>query len=169
MPASDPDPILITAGAVAVRFRWQGDRWGHEVFGPRSTPLWRSMEGPGAGGDPRWPESPAWVSLSRLGAGEEAPLMAVGQAGRTHFSAVIAPDPAEAEVLRFDLAARVQEGPGWIGSSYAAGTGGGVPLRFAPERLGGEALPCTVRWGYRLSARGLEPLAGTSLRPAIEA
>ena len=170
MPASDPDPILITAGSVAVWFRWQGDRWGHEVLGPRETRLWRSVEGPGGSGDPRWPESPAWVSLSRLGPGEAAPLLAVGQAGRTHYSAVIAPDPVEPEALRFDLAARIQEGPGWVGSTYAAdGTGAGGPLRFAPQQLGGEPLPRTVRWCYRLSATGIEPLAGTSLLAAIEA
>lgn len=170
MPAPEPDPILITVGAVTVRFRWLGDRWGHEVLGPRSTPLWRSVEGPGADGDPRWPESPAWVSLSRLGAGEAAPLLAVGQAGRTHFSAAIAPDPARPDALRFDVAARIQEGPGWVGSTYAgAGPGAGGPARLTPQQPPGEALPRTVRWCYRLSAEGLEPLTGTSLSPAIEA
>jgi hypothetical protein len=170
VPAPEPDPILITAGPVAVRFRWQGDRWGHEVLGPRATLLWRSVEGPGGRGDPRWPESPAWVSISRLGSGGAAPLLAVGQAGRTHYSAAIAPDPAHPEALRFDVAARIQEGPGWVGSTYAAGgTGGGGPLRITPLPLGGESLPRTLRWCYRLSATGLEALAGTSLVEATEA
>lgn len=170
MPAFAPDPILITAGPLAVRFHWQGDRWGHEVLGPRSKLLWQSVEGPGGSGDPRWPESPAWVSLSRLGAGEAAPLLAVGQAGRTHYSAVVAPDPADPEALRFDVAARIQEGPGWVGSTYTSGaTGAGDPLRLAPQQPAGAALPRTVRWCYRLSATGLEPLAGTSLSPLFEA
>ena len=152
-----------------MRFERVGDRWHHSVT-VRGSPsvAWRSVEGP-AGDDARWPASPAFVEVTRLGATPDAPLMAVGQAGRTHFSAVVLADAAAPGTIRFDVAARIHDTPLGLGSTYARIPGGGPvdsagppPLRVVPDP-DGETLPRTCRWSYRFGPEGLVACGGASL------
>lgn len=157
-------PIVLRAAALAVRFFWAGDRWAHEVTDARGDALWGSVEGGSDDpDDPRWPPSPVFVDLTRLGPGDAAPVMAVGQAGRTHFSAVILADPEVPEAIRFDVAARLQGQPARLGSAYRllAPAEGGRIERIEPETAPPAPGPTTARWCYRLHAGRIEALAGT--------
>ena len=162
MPQPPRPPILLAVGDGGVRFERIGDRWHHAVFFGGVT--WRSVEGP-AEADERHPASPAFVEVTRLGSAADAPVMAVGQAGRTHFSAVILPDPAFPGAIRFDLAARVNEPPRALGSTYVASPGPPCPLRIVPTD-GDATLPRTIRWSYRFSPDGPAALEGASLAAA---
>jgi len=169
MPRAPRGPVCLASGPLEVCFEWAGDRFGHRVS-LASAGLWRSVEGTGPNDDPRWPESAALVEVTRLGGGPAEALMAVGQAGRTHFSAAIAPDPEVPDAIRFDVAARIQEPPRWLGATYASDGLDGPPdvIRVGPADAVGGPLPRTVRWCYRVSARGIEPLSGTRLAPPGE-
>ena len=169
MVPSPRPPILLAVGETLVRFEHVGDRWQHAVTvasGREAT--WHSVEGPIGDGDDRWPASPVFVEVTRLGSAPESPVMAVGQAGRTHFSAVILPDAACPGAVRFELAARVNEPPPTLGSTYRIVAAGGSatpstgPFRVVPVDRE-ETLPRTVRWSYRFSAEGLAVLEGTTL------
>lgn len=156
-------PIVLRAPALAVRFTWAGDRWTHEVTDARGDALFGSVDGGrDDDGDPQWPPSPAFVEISRLGDGMAAPVMAVGQAGRTHFSAVILVDPMVPEAIRFDVAARIQGEPARLGSTYrplGPGFGGRIE-RIEPAGGPASPPPRTARWCYRLHAGRIEALAG---------
>lgn len=169
MPPVASRSILLSVGATEVRFERVGDRWHHAVALGDGAAIWRSVEGPGSAGGDHWPASPVFVEVTRLGSAPDSPVMAVGQAGRTHFSAVILPDGAGPGAVRFDLAARINESPLALGSTYrivaAAGPAPppGGPFRVLPvdpER----SLPRTVRWSYLFSAAGLTVLEGSTLR-----
>lgn len=169
MPSPSRSPIVLSVGSLAVRFTWAGDRWNHVVVGAGGAVICRSVETMDErAGDPRWPESPAFVEVTLFGEGDGAPVMAVGQAGRTHFSAVVLADPAVSNAIRFDVAARLQEEPARLGSAYhspASGAGGTI-LRVEPgSGLSGRA-PTTARWCYRVCAAGIEALAGSVLAVA---
>ena len=121
-------PISISAGSIEVVFTWRGDRWGHRILVDGSA-AWESVEGPWpATADPRWPASPVLVELDRLGRGPDGALVAVGQAGRSHFAASVSCVAAAAGTgeLLFELACRAVERPGWLGSSYRRAAGRGV-------------------------------------------
>lgn len=166
MPSPSRSPIVLNVATLAVRFTWAGDRWHHVVTGAGGAVICRSVETTDErGGDPRWPDSPAFVEVTRLGPGDGAPVMAVGQAGRTHFSAVVLPDPAVPDAIRFDVAARLQEEPARLGSAYHSsefGAGGSI-LRVEPGRGSTGSVPTTARWCYRVCATGIEALVGTVL------
>lgn len=146
-------------GALAVVWRWEGDRFAHRVsvVAPGEgaveyeTTLWESREGTSAD---RWPASPPFQQLSVEPAPDGAPrAFLVGQSGVSHWSAAVEAvffdpvlrtvrrphemsnpaaaaqamlphDPAAPAVWRpavlFDVAARVKEPPGLLGSAYRA-------------------------------------------------
>lgn len=152
-------PVSLTLGRTTLRFSWQDDRWAHEILCPDGT-VWRSLEGPSAGGgDPRWPASPVLVELSRLEGPHGPAILGVGLAGRSHFSASIGPGPAQADQVRFECACRVTEPPGWLGSTYAGPAG---VVRIVPAGDVGRP-PATVQWGYALGPEGLLPLSGARI------
>lgn len=168
MPPPSRTPIVLSVASLAVRFTWAGDRWAHEVTRPGEGSIWRSVEASvDDGGDPRWPQSPAFVDVTRLGTGDGAPVMAVGLAGRTHFSAVILADPAVSDAIRFDVAARLQDEPVRLGSAYRPlGPGAGATiLRVEPGGGTTGTAPRTARWCYRVSSGGIEALEGATLVP----
>lgn len=120
-------PHTLSAGGIDVVFTWSGDRWMHRVLLHGET-VWESVDGPWPlGGDPRWPASPVLVELDRVGSGPAAAIVAVGLAGRSHFSASVSRVPAAPAAgehdglfdVLFELACRVHEPPPWLGSSYA--------------------------------------------------
>jgi hypothetical protein len=157
--------VTIKAGSVEVRFEWDGDRFGHAITAAGSTHApWRSVEGPAPiDGDARWPRSPVFVEISRLGARSDSPLLAVGSAGRTHFSAVVSPDPELPGAIRFEIAARLQEPPLGLGSCYR---GTVAQIAIEPPPCVSPSLPCTVQWSYRVVPEGIQPLAGARLSSA---
>jgi hypothetical protein len=160
-------PVQITAGSITATFTWAGDRWGHLI-----TPLeageaagWESCDAPWSpANDPRWPSSPVLVELSRVevpqaGAAGTPAIVGVGLAGRSHFSASIAPDPHAANALRFEIACRLHEPPVWLGSTYRAG-GGRIQLTAID---GATVLPRTVVWSYSIGPQGLFAVSGATV------
>lgn len=171
-------PLSLAAGAIDVVFEWSGDRWTHRVL-LHGEPVWESIDGPAAAdGDPRWPASPVLVEVDRVGSGPAAAVVAVGLAGRSHFSASISRVPAASTVGRhdgrfdvlFEIACRVHEPPPWLGSSYAAPIAaptGRLPLRpvsgclMMPVEPTGTGRATAVAWRLQaVVAAGTGPLAG---------
>ena len=163
-----PDLLLTIEGA-EVRFEWRGDRWAHAVrFDPAAggsmVGLWHSIEGPGdTSGDDRWPASPVLVELHSHPAGGKVAVMGLGLAGRSHCSASVAPDPRVPGALRFEIAARINEAPVQLGSTYRSGGPSAAIVRVEPYPLAAAPLPRTVEWSYRISPHGIEPLPGARL------
>jgi hypothetical protein len=152
---ADKSPLRLQAGATSVTFTWSGDRWEHAVLVADGR-RWRSVEGPGhAGGDPRWPASPALVEVSLVAAGSGPAVLGVGLAGRSHFSLSVVACPDRADTLLFEAAARIVEPATWVGSTYHENVG---VVRAAADRT--IAPPATVRWAYRIGPEGLEPVVG---------
>jgi hypothetical protein len=86
--------------------------------------------------------------------GARPALLAVGHAGRSHYAASVAADPAAADTLLFEIACRVVEQPGWLGSTYRLPGAAAGPVRIAAADPGG-GLPRTVRWSYRIGPGGI--------------
>ena len=146
--------IALAAGRTEVVFTWAGDRWRHVVT-VAGGPPWESVDAAGDG-DPRWPASPPLVEVSRVETGGGPALAAVGLAGRSHFSASVIAHPSAADTLLFEVACRLHEPPGWLGSSYRRADG---MIRVkAPGAAA--ALPATVRWAYAIGPGGVRPLPG---------
>jgi hypothetical protein len=112
---------LLRVGDLGVRFRFQKDRYAHEILlanGDKWTTVLASVEGSSADD---WPASPPLQSLhveSRPGNGQVALL--VGMAGHSHWSMSVELDPAAARIT-FDVACRTRGRPlGQLGSRYKA-------------------------------------------------
>ena len=169
-PTSRP-PVQLHAGRAAAVFTWTGDRWAHRIS-TGETDIWTSLDGPcSPANDPRWPASPVLVELSRVSvprervrvprgdaAGDQA-IVGVGLAGRSHFSASIAPDPHVADTIRFEIACRLHEPPGWIGSTYRQGD---HLFRLTPLD-DSTALPRTVVWAYSIGPQGIVAVSGAAV------
>ncbi len=168
-------PMHLAAGPTAAVFTWTGDRWAHRITtGGGEADGWTSLDGPSPADDPRWPASPVLVELSRVelsrvdlpraaAAGESA-VVGVGLAGRSHFSASIAPDPEVADAIRFEIACRLHESPLWLGSTYRAG--GQLFQLTAEDDMA--TLPRTVVWAYSIGPQGIFGVRGAAVatRPA---
>jgi hypothetical protein len=96
------------------------------------------------------------VALPRGAAGGGSALVGVGLAGRSHFSASIAPDPQVADAIRFEIACRLHEPPLWLGSTYRAG-GRLIQLTALDDVV---ILPRTVVWTYSIGPEGVFGLRG---------
>ena len=170
-PTSRPT-VRLAAGPTTVILNWCGDRWTHRITiaGSEASADWTSLDGPfGPGNDPRWPASPVLVELSRVavagGTGDTSEAIGgVGLAGRSHFSASIAVDPRDARTLRFEIACRLHEPPGWLGSTYRQNN---RLFRLTPMD-GSTTLPRTVVWAYSIGPEGLTSIdrATVSTSPA---
>jgi hypothetical protein len=174
-PAKPRPDLLLTIEGAEVRFEWRGDRWAHSVrFDPAAggsmAGLWHSIEGPGdSSGDDRWPASPVLVELHSHPAVGKVAVMGLGLAGRSHFSASVAPDPRVPGALRFEIAARINEAPVQLGSTYRSGGPAAAIVRVEPFPLAAAPLPRTVEWSYRISPHGIEPLPGARLASGASA
>ena len=145
----------LAAGTVAVAFERAGDRWRHVVT-RAGEPLLESVEGPGdTAGDPRWPASPVLTEVSVVDAAGRPAILGLGLAGRSHFSVSVAAHPDRPDTLLFEVACRIQEPPGWLGSTYRSADG--TVVRAAPPAAGAD-LPRTVQWAYAVGPGGLVPL-----------
>lgn len=158
--SSEPS-IAIGDDRLRVVFHWQTDRFAHtvEVF-PDDTwiAVLRSIEGTPA---EDWPASPPLQQVHREDRGREQVILAVGMAGRSHWSASVTFDPVGPS-LDFDLACRVHETPVWLGSRYSAYEQLQVhpiegQLQTETQTLQVIAnsttgiLPATARWRFRLN------------------
>ena len=163
--ADRPVPRL-QAGRTELVFDWRDDRWGHRVsVGGR--PLADSVEGVAAPAeDPRWPASPVLVEVSTVTIGGHPALVGVGLAGRSHFSASIAPHPELPDTLLFEIACRIQEPPGWLGSTYRVDAEPAAVTAASPRPApaGGE-LPRTVQWSYAIGPGGITAVRDTPEEP----
>ena len=172
-----PRSELLSVGRITVAFEWVGDRWRHclLVHGKSGwQPIYQSVEGPLPGGDPNWPASAVLVELSRVGRGESAALVAVGLAGRSHFSASIAPDPDDSQAILFEMACRTPLPPQWLGATYSPASSifpEETPAlviqpvfrcfvssdskanvqRIQAAENSPSVVPLTVRWSYRIA------------------
>lgn len=165
MPPRQHSPIVLATPTVEVHFVWIGDRWSHRlasVGGGEGD--WTSVEGPAAAdGDAAWPESPVFVEITRAGRDTDAAVLAVGIAGRTHFSASIEPDPATPGEIRFEIAARLVAPAVRLGSGYGSSSPGAPRFRVEPANHRPPALPATVVWGYRVGPAGVVALPGSRI------
>lgn len=167
-PTSRP-PVHLHVGHTTAVFIWAGDRWTHRITTGESDG-WTSLDGPSPpADDPRWPASPVLVELSRVAvprsaaAGEKSTaIVGVGLAGRSHFSASISPDPQTADAIRFEIACRLHESPGWLGSTYRAGDRL-MQLTASDEST---SLPRTVVWAYSIGPQGLVVVRGAAISTA---
>ena len=154
--------VRITSGNTSAAFAWAGDRWRHVVTGGSGLHL-ESVEGPAAPAfDPRWPASPVFTEVSRMDVVGRPAILAVGCAGRSHFSASITIHPTLPDTLLFEVACRIQEPPAWLGSTYRAADGGS--MQAAPQAAGTD-LPRTVQWSYTVGPDGVVPLPPTAVQP----
>jgi hypothetical protein len=165
-PTSRP-PVQLQAGRTTAVFTWTVDRWVHRITTGEAD-IWTSLDGPCApANDPRWPASPVLVELSRVSvprgdAADGQAIVGVGLAGRSHFSASIAPDPHVADAIRFEIACRLHEPPGWIGSTYRQGD---RLFRLTPLD-DSTALPRTVVWAYSIGPQGIVAVSGATVSTA---
>ena len=146
--ADPPERLELAAGTTVVVFARAGDRWDHELRLADGR-VWRSVEGPTSeAGDPRWPASPPLVEVSLAATNDGTAILGVGRAGRSHYSLCVTPCLDLADTLHFDVACRIQEPAGWLGSTYRP-TGEIVPSSLPTE------VPATVRWSYTVGPEGI--------------
>lgn len=169
--AATRPPVALECGATSVVFTWRHDRWWHccspatDDASSRDSPAtgaaWQSLDGPWpAEDDPRWPASPVLVELSLIDRrGDGRAILGVGMAGRSHFSASVAVDPSAADAVRFEIACRLHDGPGWLGSTYRQG---GRLVRIAAHTAAGQ-LPRTVQWSYSIGRDGIFGVRGATV------
>ena len=146
-------PVALVVGDLAVTFEWAGDRWRHSVT-HRGRFVAESIEGPGPAGDASWPSSPPCQEVTTAAAPRPA-LVAVGSAGRSHFAASLAADPARPDTVLVEVACRIREPAGWLGSTYRMPDGDTVCVTAEAAA----ATPRTVCWAYRLGPAGVESAA----------
>lgn len=107
----------IESGPVAVEFVRQGDRFAHtlELLRDRAwRPVLISCEGDS---DSPWPPSPPLQELHVERRGPLACALLVGRCGTAFWSAACEALPEGG--IRWDVACRVQQPPGLLGSTYA--------------------------------------------------
>lgn len=147
-------------GALAVVWRWEGDRFSHRVsvVAPGEgateyeTTLWESREGSSAD---RWPASPPFQQLSVEPAPDGAPrAFLVGQSGVSHWSAAV-------EAVFFDPVLRAVRRPHEMSNPAAAA------LAMLPHDPAAPAVwrPAIL---FDVAARAKEPpgLLGSAYRAA---
>ena len=122
-------PIHLEVGRIRVEFLWSNDRWRH-LFRIDDKNCLQSVEGDHIPTDndiltiptsisERWPASPVITEVTPTKAiGHEA-LVAVGLAGRSHFSASLTAPKAKKDTILVEVACRVFEAPEWLCSTYS--------------------------------------------------
>jgi len=146
-------------GSLRVVFRWEGDRYGHEILTADGRKL-TSVEGTP---EASWPPSPPLQQLSKEALGDQTIVFGVGAAGTSHWSLSVDVERSEAgPAICFDWACRVKDPPQVVGSTYRGDrsildvdAGGSrqvdpdnVSVRVEPSE---PVAPGTVRWSYRVT------------------
>jgi len=116
--------------------------------------------------DQRWPVSPVITELMAVEIAPVPSLLGVGAAGRSHFSLAVTAHPHRGDTLLFEVACRVHEPPGRLGSAYLqAGPAAGIVLVGPALDPACAELPRTIRWSYAIDPAGITPADGTTVVP----
>jgi hypothetical protein len=160
--------VTLTPGSLTVTFDRRHDRWAHSVMLDDRL-LAESVEDSDDGaGDPRWPASPVLTEVMPTTAAGRPAIVGVGLAGRSHFSASFTPHPTLADGVLVEVACRVQEPPGRLGSTYR--TADGRLVRAVPcGQADTDALPRTIQWSYAIGPHGIVAEAGAACDPPADA
>ncbi len=186
MSVSAPDPtprhrgpICLAVGRLELQFHWRADRWAHHLFRD-GVACWQSVENlpdlpisSSLGITVNWPASPVFTEVSLVETASGPALLAVGRAGRSHFSASLAAAPDSSDTIVAELACRLHEPPGWLGSTYqplppdgpAAPSAGWLAVR--PPCPADLQLPATICWAYHLTPAGIRALPPASCGPLM--
>ena len=162
-------PIHFEVGRMSVEFIWNNDRWRH-FFRIDQKDCMRSVEGdtfptnneaqPPCISE-RWPASPVITEVTPTEAMGHRALVAVGLAGRSHFSASLTASIAKKDTILVEVACRVFEAPEWLGSTYSCYEKGPpddlITIKPGPREPFDR--PLTVLWSYCVSVGGIEALS----------
>ena len=161
-------PVTLTAGSLTITFDRRHDRWAHSVM-LDGRAVAESVEDSASGSDdPRWPASPVLTEVMPTEAAGRPAIVGVGLAGRSHFSASFTPHPTLADSVLVEIACRVQEQPGRLGSTYRTADGRlvrAVPLGAADA----SGLPRTIQWSYAIGPQGIVAATGAACDPPADA
>lgn len=161
-------PIHFEVGRMSVEFIWNNDRWRH-LFRIDQKDCMQSVEGdtfpsnneaqalpPGI--SERWPASPVITEVTPTEAMGHRALVAVGLAGRSHFSASLTASTAKKDAILVEVACRVFEAPEWLGSTYSCDEKEPpddlITIKPGPREPFDR--PLTVLWSYCVSVGGIE-------------
>ncbi|MEE2937718.1 MAG: hypothetical protein VYA84_17135 [Planctomycetota bacterium] len=101
-------------GRFRIDFRWEQDRY-RQYLCLNDVLVGSSLEGDS---DEAWPPSPPIQQLSIETINDQPTALAVGAAGRGHWSLSGEPDPNCHSAIQFELACRSQEATQFLGSTY---------------------------------------------------
>ena len=161
-------PFSLAAGPLSLTFEWRHDRWGHTVAVGGRIVAASVEDSDDDAGDPRWPASPVLTEVMPTTAAGRPAIVGVGLAGRSHFSASFTPHPTLADGVLVEVACRVQEPPGRLGSTYC--TADGRLVRAVPcGQADTDALPRTIQWSYAIGPQGIVAAAGAACDPPADA
>jgi hypothetical protein len=116
---SSPHEQALEGGGLRVRFRFAGDRYGHEIWLADGSSWVHALSSVEGNAQQIWPDSPPLQSLHLESGCDGQPIaLLVGMAGQSHWSASIELD-AGTPRLHFDVACRVASGHSpSLGSCY---------------------------------------------------
>ncbi|MGB8853478.1 MAG: hypothetical protein WCC69_07935 [Pirellulales bacterium] len=158
----------LAAGPLCLTFAWRLDRWGHHVTLDDRLLAESVEESDDGSSDPRWPASPVLTEVMPTEAAGRPAIVGVGRAGRSHFSASFTPHPTLAGSVLVEIACRVQEQPGRLGSTYR--TADGRLVRAVPlEEADASGLPRTIQWSYAIGPQGIVAAASAACDPPADA
>ena len=167
-------PISFEIGRISVEFSWNNDRW-HHCFRIDQKNCLQSVEKDGItqnngnqtvphGISDTWPASPVITEVTPTKAMGRPALVAIGLAGRSHFSASLTASDAEKDSMLVEVACRAQEAPKWLGSTYFQY--GESPtdalIAIQPKAIDTFDKPMTILWSYRISVGGIEAVLPAS-------
>ena len=120
LPTSKPCvPIHFEVGRISVEFTWNNDRW-HHCFRIDQKNCLQSVEKDGItqsnvertaphGISDTWPASPVITEVTPTEAMGRQALVAIGLAGRSHFSASLTASETDEDSILIEVACRAQE------------------------------------------------------------
>ena len=160
--------VALTAGSLTITFDWQHDRWAHRVTLDGRAVAESVEDSDDGSSDPRWPASPVLTEVMSTEAAGRPAIVGVGLAGRSHFSASFTPHPTLADSVLVEIACRVQEQPGRLGSTYR--TAAGRLVRAVPcGEADTDSLPRTIQWSYAIGPQGIVAEADAACDPPADA
>jgi hypothetical protein len=133
--------LLTSASGLRLEFVQHHDRYSHRIVAADGAILLCSIEGTD---QDIWPASPPLqqLSIEEHRPGVEVALL-VGMAGKSHWSLSIEP-LADGSGFLFDVACRLRDAAGWLGSSYQLASPSPPQLHFAPLPIAADSSSCHV-------------------------
>ena len=155
--------LRLVAGRIEIQFDWHQDRWAHRIQ-IDGQPIWESLEGPLATLAPEisdhWPASPVFSEILSTETTRGPALLGIGLAGKSHFSASVTAPPDTPDTLLVEVACRLHEPPGWLGSAYRrlaaalASSDEKSLISICPTSVKTGKLPFTSSWSYQIGPAG---------------